>query len=103
MFFLAFACNNTFVFIIGVITYFITSRILEDKVTGTYLNRISKDNQFLFGNIRYFICCTGEGIGVYLAGLFIVKSLGTLFLGAAISTMIQVLIMLNLERIRNRK
>lgn len=103
VFFLAFACNNTFVFIIGVITYFITSRILEDKVTGTYLNRISKDNQFLFGNIRYFICCTGEGIGVYLAGLFIVKSLGTLFLGAAISTMIQVLIMLNLERIRNRK
>ena len=96
---MAFLLNNKIGFIIAIIMANVTSRILEDKVTGVYLNRIDNENQFLFENIRYFIASISEGIGAFLAGILLLSSFKILFLGAFIVTLIQTLIQLYLEKI----
>jgi hypothetical protein len=98
----AFILNTRITFIIAIVIAFITSRILEDKVTGSFLQIIDENNQFLYGNIRYFIVSLGEGIGAFLAGLFLTKSFGFLFLGAAIITIIQTIIMLYLDKLKRK-
>ena len=84
VFFLAFLINKNIMFIFAIIYAYIASRILEDKVTGSFLELIDNDNQFLYGNLRYFILSLGEGIGAFLAGVLISNSLKVLFLGAGI-------------------
>ena len=79
-----------------------SARILDDKVTGTYLARIDTNSQFLFGNIRYFILSLGEGIGVYLAGYMLEISFRALFLGASVFTILQIIMFLNLDKIRDK-
>ena len=97
---IAFLINNNIVFIIAIVVGFITSRILEDKVTGTFLQIIDENNQLLYGNIRYFVACLGEGIGAFFSGLIIVKSFSLLFLIAAILTIIQTVILIYLSKLR---
>lgn len=97
---LAFILNNNIGFIISIILAHITSRILEDKVTGVYQRRIDNNSQFLFENIRYFVCSVGEGIGAFLVGILLLSSFKTLFLGAFIVTLIQTFIQLYLEKIK---
>ena len=97
---LAFILNNNIGFIISIILAHVTSRILEDKVTGVYQRRIDNNSQFLFENIRYFVCSVGEGIGAFLAGILLLSSFKTLFLGAFIVTLIQTFIQLYLEKIK---
>ena len=80
----------------------ISARILDDKVTGTYLARIDTNSQFLFGNIRYFILSLGEGIGVYLAGYMLEISFRSLFLGASVFTILQIIMFLNLDKIKDK-
>ena len=77
-----------------------TGRILEDKINGVYVRRIDTDNQFLFGNIRYFILSLGEGIGTYLAGYLLQMSFRSLFLGAGVFTFLQVIMFLSLGKIK---
>ena len=91
--------NNITSFIIAIVVAYVSSRILEDKVTGKFLQIIDKDNQFLYGNIRYFVACLGEGIGAFLAGILIGYSFKFIFLGAAILTIIQTLIFVYLGKI----
>jgi tetrahydromethanopterin S-methyltransferase subunit C len=98
----AFILNTRITFIIAIVIAFITSRILEDKVTVSFLQIIDENNQFLYGNIRYFIVSLGEGIGAFLAGLLLTKSFGFLFLGAAIITIIQTIIMLYLDKLKRK-
>ena len=80
----------------------ISTRILDNKVNGTYINRIDTNSQFLFGNIRYFTLSLGEGIGTYLAGYLLEISLKTLFLGASVLTILQIMMFLNLDKIRDK-
>ena len=96
---IAFTMNNITSFIIAIVVAYVSSRILEDKVTGKFLQIIDKDNQFLYGNIRYFVACLGEGIGAFLAGILIGYSFKFIFLGAAILTIIQTLIFVYLGKI----
>ena len=101
-YFVAFFSNNIPMFIMSIIIAYITSRIFEDKVTGTYVRRIKTDSQFLFGNIRYFISCIGEGLGIYLAGCLLNYQFKYLFLGAAVFTLIQILFHFELDSIKEK-
>ncbi len=93
-FIVAYLTNDINAFIIAIVISYITSRLLEDKSTGTFLKRVKNEDQFLYGNIRYFIACLGEGIGAFLAGILIVISFKNIFLGAAITTTIQIILLL---------
>ncbi len=97
---IAFILNNTVGFIIAIVLGYITSRILDNKITGTFLEMIDSQSQFLFGNIRYFAACIGEGIGVFLAGLLIEISFKYIFLGAIFVTIVQVIILIYLDKLR---
>lgn len=97
---LAFLFNNNIVFIIAIIIAHVTGRILEDKINGVYVRRIDTDSQFLFGNIRYFVLSLGEGIGTYLAGYLIQISFRSIFLGAAVFTILQIILFVNLGKIK---
>ncbi len=90
----AFIVGNINVFIASIVVAFITSRILEDKTAGVFLKRVNNSDQFLYGNIRYFVACIGEGIGAFLAGVFLGISFNYLFLGAGIITLIQIIFLL---------
>ena len=93
-FIIAYLTNDINAFIIAIVISYITSRLLEDKSTGTFLKRVKNEDQFLYGNIRYFIACLGEGVGAFLAGVLIVISFKNIFLGAAITTTIQIILLL---------
>ena len=99
----AFFSHSTVIFIFAIIYAYITSRILEDKATGCFLTLIKEEDQFLFGNIRYFCMTLGEGIGAYFAGVLLSNSINSLFLGAAVVTFTQTLIYFYLSKIREEK
>lgn len=98
---IAFLINKNIMFIFAIIYGFIMSRVLEDKVTGTFVEMIDEKNQFLFGNIRYFIMSLGEGIGAYLAGILLSNSLKVLFLGAGIVTLLHTFVCFYLSHLKN--
>ncbi len=100
---IAFKINNAIVYIFAIIYAYVMSRVLEDKVTGTFLEQINEKNQFLFGNIRYLALCVGEGIGAYLAGVLLEISFSHLFLGAGIVTIVQTLIFIYLGKLNSAK
>ncbi len=100
---IAFIINKPLVYIATIIYAFITSRILEDKVTGSFITMIEEENQFLYGNIRYLALTLGEGIGAYLAGVFLSCSFSSLFLGAGIVTIVQTIIFFYLGKLREEK
>ena len=91
---LAFSFNTFLSFILCICISYITSKILDNKVTGVFIRENSNKDKFLFENIRYFIECLGEGVGAYLAGLFLNISLRILFLYASIITIIQTIILI---------
>lgn len=99
---IAFLMPNALSFIIAMIVAHVSARILDDKVNGTYITRIDTNSQFLFGNIRYFILSLGEGIGTYLAGYMLEISFNSLFLGASVFTILQIIMFINLDKIRDK-
>ena len=100
---IAFKLNIPIVFIFSICYAYIMCRVLEDKVTGTFVEQIEEKNQFLFGNMRYLALCLGEGIGAYIAGLLLEISFRHLFLGGAILTIIQTCIFFYLSRLNSVK
>ena len=99
---LAALTNNMAVFILSIVVAYVTARILEDKVTGTFLKLIGKSDYFLYENIRYFIVCVGEGIGAFLAGILLGFSLRALFLGAGIVTVIQMFLLIHADAVKQK-
>lgn len=97
---IAFLTNNIVFFVIAIIVAHITGRILDDKINGVYVRKIDTNSQFLFGNIRYFVLSLGEGIGTYLAGYLIQISFRSIFLGAAVFTILQIILFVNLGKIK---
>lgn len=97
---LAALTNNIVVFILSIVIAYVTSRILEDKVTGSFLKIIGKSDYFLYENIRYFIICVGEGVGAFFAGILLGISLRALFLGAGIVTMIQIMLLIQADTVK---
>ena len=102
VFFIAFLINKNFVFIFAIVYAYITCRILEDKATGSFLEEVAEENQFLFGNLRYFALCLGEGIGAFLAGVLISNSLRVVFLGAGIFIVLLTLISISLDSLKKK-
>lgn len=99
-YFIAFLVNNFWGYIIAIITAYISARLLDDKVNGTYIRKVDDDCQFLFGNLRYFLLSLGEGVGTFLAGYLLQIGFGTLFLGAALFTLSQVILFIFLDNMR---
>ena len=102
-YFIAAFSNNMTIYIFSIAFGYISCRILDDKVTGTYLKRVNDNAQFLFGNMRYFVTSLGRGIGTFLAGVLLSYSLSSLFLGAAIATLIQSIMLFDIERLRKNR
>ncbi len=99
----AFFTRQPIIYIAVIIYAFITSRVLEDKVTGSFLTMIEEENQFLFGNIRYLAMTLGEGIGAYIAGILLTSSFNSLFFGASIVSIIQTIVFFYLSKLREEK
>ena len=99
---IAFLMPNALSFVVAMIIAHVSARILDDKINGTYITRIDTNSQFLFGNIRYFILSLGEGIGTYLAGFMLEISFRSLFLGAAVFTILQIIMFVNLDKITDK-
>ena len=99
----AFILNDKVGFIIAIVVGLITSRILEDKVTGSFLQLIDEENQFLHSNIRYFVSCIGEGVGTFLAGVLLMISFKYIFLGAFIITIIQTIILIYMAKLKEKR
>ena len=93
---LAFLTGNIYVIILSIMVGYITARILDDKVNGTYIRKIETNSQFLFGNIRYFVISLGDGIGILIAGYLLQLSFRYLFLGVTFFTIMQILLHLDL-------
>lgn len=99
---IAFLTNNLIIYISSLLIAIVTSRVLDDKVNGTYIIKIDTDSQFLFGNIRYFVLSLGEGAGIYLAGALLKISFSSLFLGAAIITILQIIMFIMLDNLSQK-
>ncbi len=93
---LAFLTGNIYVIILSIMVGYITARILDDKVNGSYIRKIETNSQFLFGNIRYFVISLGDGIGILIAGYLLQLSFRYLFLGVTFFTIMQILLHLDL-------
>ena len=100
---IAFKINTSFMFVFTLVYAFIMCRVLEDKTTGTFVEQIDEKNQFLYENMRYLALCLGEGSGAYLAGVFLEISFRSLFLGAALITIIQTIIFFYLSKLNKEK
>lgn len=98
----AFILNNWTGFVLAIVIGLLTSRMLEDKVTGSFLQLINEENQFLHSNIRYFISCIGEGIGAFIAGILLSVSFKYIFLGAAILTFVQTIIQIYMSKLKEK-
>lgn len=92
MYILAYLSGSVTMFIIAIIVAYISTRILDDKVNGVYIRKIRTDSQFLFGNIRYFVLCIADGLGIFIAGILLDISISLLFLTSAIITIISMLV-----------
>lgn len=99
---IAFTLNNFWGYIIAIVTAYVSSRILGDKIDGTYVRKVSDDSQFLFGNLRYFLLSLGEGVGTFLAGYLLQISFSSIFLGAALFTILQIILLIWLDIIRKK-
>lgn len=88
----AFIINKPIFYIIAISVSYISIKILDDKVNGTFIREISDDSRFLFGNIRYFILNIADGIGVFIAGILFDISLSYLFFCAFLLTLISLII-----------
>lgn len=60
--------GNFYVAIIGIFISVLVSRAWENVADGVYINRVSKENQFAFANIRYGVGKLGMAIGVLISG-----------------------------------
>ena len=100
LFLIAIIFDYIILYIICIVATYVTSRLLDNKINGIYINRVETSNMFLFGNLRYFLLSLGNGIGVFLAGVMLDISLKWLFIGAGIVTFIQILLMIHLDIMR---
>lgn len=97
---LAFLIHNKIAFLAAITIGNITSRMLEEKITAPFLQKIKNDDQFLFSNLRYFALSLGEGIGAFLSGVLIVYSLKYLFIGGIFFTIIQIFMYAYLDKLK---
>ncbi len=60
--------GNFYVAIVGIFLSLFVSRAWENVSDGVYINRINKENQLAFANIRYGIGKLGMAIGILISG-----------------------------------
>ena len=92
MYIVAFLSNSITMFILAIVVAYISTRILDDKVNGVYIRNIKTDSQFLFGNIRYFVLCLADGLGIFIGGYLLELNIKYVFLAAALITILATLV-----------
>lgn len=102
MYYIAYISNKKIIYILAIIMAYITSRLLEDNTLNVFINKIDNNSKLLFENIRYCVCSIGEGIGTYLAGLLILKSLKLVFLYGMIFTIIQIVLLIYTNSLKKK-
>ena len=66
---IAFISNNLIITLIAITWSLLISTAYENICDGVYINRVEKDYQLSFANIRYIIRFLGEAIGVFCCGM----------------------------------
>ena len=66
---IAFISNNLTITLIAITWSLLISTAYENICDGVYINRVEKDYQLSFANIRYIIRFLGEAIGVFFCGM----------------------------------
>ncbi len=66
---IAFISNNLIITLIAITWSLLISTAYENICDGVYINRVEKDYQLSFANIRYIIRFLGEAIGVFFCGM----------------------------------
>ena len=66
---IAFISNNLTITLIAITWSLLISTAYENICDGVYINRVGKDYQLSFANIRYIIRFLGEAIGVFFCGM----------------------------------
>ena len=66
---IAFISNNLIITLIAITWSLLISTAYENICDGVYINRVGKDYQLSFANIRYIIRFLGEAIGVFFCGM----------------------------------
>ena len=66
---IAFISNNLIITLIAITWSLLISTAYENICDGVYINRVEKDYQLSFANIRYIIRFLGESIGVFFCGM----------------------------------
>ncbi len=94
---IAFLSNNITIYIIAIIIAYITTRILDDKVNGVFIRKIDTNSQFLFGNIRYFVLCVADGLGIFMSGILINYGISYIFLVSGFITLIAMFVYLQVH------
>ncbi len=85
---LAVIINKTSIYLLAIIIYAITTRLLDDQINGKFIRSIEDNERFLFGNIRYFILCISSSIALFLAGTLVEANIRYLFMFSMISCFI---------------
>ena len=66
---IAFISNNLTITLIAITWSLLISTAYENICDGVYINRVDKNYQLSFANIRYIIRFLGEAIGVFFCGM----------------------------------
>lgn len=79
--------GNVYVAIVGIFISLLVSRSWENVSDGVYINRIDKENQLAYANIRYGIGKCGMAIGVLISGALFPYGIQAVF-GASCAIMV---------------
>ena len=87
---IAFISDDLNVTLIAITWSLLISTAYENICDGVYINRVEKENQLSFANVRYIIRFLGEAIGVFFCGIMYEIGLKYMFGLSAIFMIFQI-------------
>jgi len=95
--------GNLYVAIVGIFISLLVSRAWENVSDGVYINRISKENQLAYANIRYGIGKCGMALGVLLSGALFPYGIQAVFGASCCIMIISISLAFYLIHLRNKE
>lgn len=89
---LAFFIHSNWFLILAFAIVIITSRFGSNYTDGVYLNMADDDLQLMISNIKFFMVCLGETVGIFLSGYLFNYGMGVTFLASGIFYLITLVI-----------
>lgn len=87
---IAFISNNLIITLIAITWSLLISTAYENICDGVYINRVGKEHQLSFANIRYVMKLLGDAIGVFFCGIMYEIGLKYMFGLSAIFMIFQI-------------